>query len=511
MREEIDLILLVQNDAEYEVDLRAMIGAFFLGEKIKAVKPEDVAEYPKNLFSEFDIMITALYNTEDGQSYNNTTTRLRIEEKGRVLYSAYVYGDYKNRSKYRNKLKLAIYRLLSSYTGRELPWGSMTGMRPTKIASGALAKDKTREEIMEYYKYTYDVSEKKAELAYKVALKEKNIMDTVDPITDYSLYIGIPFCPTRCLYCSFAAYPIYEYEKKVDEYLEALKQELQYISFINRHRNLVAAYIGGGTPTSLSAEQLDDLLGYIKSIFDTSSLREFTVEAGRPDSITREKLEALKKHGVTRISINPQTMNAETLRTIGRAHSPADIKWAMAEARKVGFKNINMDIIAGLPGEDIDDMSYTLDEIEAMKPESLTVHSLAIKRSANLNQRFGEFKGEINHDMELMLATANARALNAGLEPYYLYRQKNIAGNLENVGYAKKGYECIYNIFIMEERLDTFAAGAGGITRLLNIENGITTRVDRVENVKNIDEYIDRIDEMLERMAQGVDGRVLVE
>lgn len=496
------MILLVQNDAEYEVDLRAMIAAFFLGEKIKAVKPEEVATYTREMFSEFSLMITALYDEK--------TTSLRLEEKGRVLYTAYVYGDYTNRTRYRNKLKLAIYRLLSNYTGRTLPWGSLTGMRPTKIATSALNKGKIKEEVLEYYNYTYDTSKEKAELATEVAIKEKSVMETVDPKKDYCLYIGIPFCPTRCLYCSFAAYPINEYHAKVDEYVETLKQELQYISFLNRNRNLVAIYIGGGTPTSLSDKQLENLLSCIKDTFDLSALREYTIEAGRPDSIRREKLEVMKKFGCSRISINPQTMNAETLRVIGRAHTPADIKMAVREARKVGFHNINMDIIAGLPGETKRDMEYTLDEIAKMEPESLTVHSLAIKRSAKLNERFGEFKGEINKDMDAMLSLAAERAREAGMEPYYLYRQKNIAGNLENVGYAKKGLECIYNILIMEERLDTFAAGAGAITRLLTTENGQVTRVDRVENVKNVEEYISRIDEMLERKSAGVDSRTLL-
>ena len=231
--------------------------------------------------------------------------------------------------------------------------------------------------------YTYDASEEKASLATRVAMTEQSIIEEIDPIKDYILYIGIPFCPTRCLYCSFAAYPIHEYESEVDKYLETLKQELTHISFMNRHRRLVAVYIGGGTPTSLSEKQLEQLMVAVNETFDMSDLLEFTVEAGRPDSITREKLEVLKKKGCTRISINPQTMNSFTLRTIGRAHTPADIKWAMNEARKVGFKNINMDIIAGLPGERLVDLEYTLGEIEKMMPESLTVHSLAIKRAAN--------------------------------------------------------------------------------------------------------------------------------
>lgn len=288
-----------------------------------------------------------------------------------------------------------------------------------------------------------------------------------------------------------------------------MKQELQHIAFVNRNRNLVAVYMGGGTPTSLNSTELGSIIQCVRETFDISKLREFTVEAGRPDSITREKLEMMKKHGVTRISINPQTMNADTLRKIGRAHTPADIKQAMRDARKIGFKNINMDIIAGLPGETLTEMEYTLDQIAELAPESLTVHSLAIKRAAHLNERFEEFENDINHDTDKMLSLVAARTKKAGLEPYYLYRQKNIAGNLENVGYSKPGLECIYNILIMEESLDTFAAGAGAITRLLTTDNGKVTRVDRVENCKNVDEYMSRIDEMLERKNAGVAARLL--
>ena len=496
------MILLVQSDAEYEIDLRAMVSAFFLGEKVRIAKPEEVAEYRKTMFSEIRLMLTALYDDRN--------TSLKLEEHGHVLYSAYVYGDYKDRKRFRNKLKLAIYRLLSEYTGRTLPWGSLTGMRPTKIAASSLAKGKSKEEIVENYMYTYDASEEKASLATRVAMTEQSIIEEIDPIKDYILYIGIPFCPTRCLYCSFAAYSIHEYESEVDKYLETLKQELTHISFMNRHRRLVAVYIGGGTPTSLSEKQLEQLMVAVNETFDMSDLLEFTVEAGRPDSITREKLEVLKKKGCTRISINPQTMNSFTLRTIGRAHTPADIKWAMNEARKVGFKNINMDIIAGLPGERLVDLEYTLGEIEKMMPESLTVHSLAIKRAAKLNQQFDDFKNEINKDTDKMLSMAAKWCEEKGLQPYYLYRQKNIAGNLENVGYSKPGLECVYNVLIMEERIDTFAAGAGGITRLLSIEDGEIKRVDRVENVKNVDDYITRIDEMIERKSQGIAGRVLL-
>ena len=484
------MILLVQNDAEYEVDLRAMIGAFFLGEKVRTAKPDEVAQYDKEMFSQIDIMITALFDEKN--------TSIRMEEKGRVLYSAYVYGDYTDRKRYRNKLKLAIYRLLSEYTGRSLPWGSLTGMRPTKIASAALAKGKSASEIVDYYNYTYDASEEKAKLATDVAIKEREIIETVNPITDYCLYVGIPFCPTRCLYCSFAAYPLMQYESKVGDYIDCLKKELPFISYLNRNRRLVAIYIGGGTPTSLSAKQLDELMTCINESFDLSSLREYTVEAGRPDSIKKDKLEVLKKRGCTRISINPQTMNADTLRTIGRAHSPAEVKWAMKEARKQGFDNINMDLIAGLPGETIDDVKHTIDELTKLSPDSLTVHSLAIKRASRLKRWMEENELEITMDYDEAMRICAEGAKKIGLNPYYLYRQKQMAGNLENTGYSTPGKEGLYNILIMEEIQSIVAIGAGSVSKCVYPDG----RIERCDNVKDIDLYLSQIDEMIERKSK---------
>jgi oxygen-independent coproporphyrinogen-3 oxidase len=286
------------------------------------------------------------------------------------------------------------------------------------------------------------------------------------------------------------------YKDKVKAYLDTLEQELQYISYAYRDRNLISVYIGGGTPTSLDHQELEVLLSYIARYFDFSNVREYTVEAGRPDSITEEKLMVMKKMGVTRISINPQTMNDQTLRTIGRAHTAEQAKIAFRMARKAGFDNINMDLIAGLPGEDKASMQHTLEEIRSLGPDSLTVHSLAIKRAANLKQQMAEYGATINKDMDAMLNLVARTAAQAGMEPYYMYRQKNIGGNLENVGYSTKGKECLYNILIMEEITDIIAAGAGASTKLtFHAEN----RVERVENCKSVDDYINRFDEMLER------------
>lgn len=342
----------------------------------------------------------------------------------------------------------------------------------------------------------------KAELATTVAENEHRLVKGIDLDNDYCLYVGIPFCPSRCLYCSFTSYPIGIYAEKAKTYIDTLCKELAYVAEQYKHKRLVAIYIGGGTPTSISHELLAVLLKQIQTVFRlqepevAGGLVEFTVEAGRPDSITPEKLAVMKEYGVTRISINPQTMNDETLRTIGRAHNAAQVKEAFAMARQAGFDNINMDLIAGLPGEDLDSMRHTLAQVRALAPESLTVHSLAIKRAANLNQQMDDYKSAIHHDMDAMHTAAQETAQTLGMEPYYLYRQKNIGGNLENVGYAKPGCECLYNILIMEEMTDIIAAGAGASTKLVyHAEN----RVERVENCKSVDDYINRFDEMLDR------------
>ncbi len=471
------MILLEQNSNEYNNDLRAMIMAFFPG--VKIVEKLDDESMPKFVFvARYEEQATSLAILDD---FSDMET---------------IEGDYLDKATFRNKLKLASYQLLSRYSGRELPWGDLTGVRPTKIAMAELEKGRNFEDAVANYIDTYQVSEGKAKLATKVADFEKGVIASIDRENDYCLYVGIPFCPSRCLYCSFTSYPIALYEKKAAEYIETLKKEIDYISDVYKDKNLVSVYIGGGTPTSISHELLDNLLTHINSSFDMCKCREFTVEAGRPDSITGEKLMVMKKHNISRISINPQTMNDETLKVIGRAHTVEQTKEAFKLARECGFDNINMDLIAGLPGENIDSMKHTLDEIKKLSPESLTVHSLAIKRAANLKQQLGEYGDAINQDMDAMLDMVADVATELGMEPYYLYRQKNIGGNLENVGYAKKGLECLYNILIMEEITDIIAAGAGASTKVTYHKEN---RVERVENCKSVDDYINRFDEMLER------------
>ena len=386
--------------------------------------------------------------------------------------------------------------MLVKRTGHELPWGSLTGIRPTKIALSRLEDGWKEEDIRKFMKETYMTSDEKINLSIEIAAREKRLLEPLDYDRGYSLYVGIPFCPTTCLYCSFTSYPIGRWQGRTGEYFQALFKEMDYVAEKKKGCTLDTVYFGGGTPTSLSPADLDTLITKLKNTFDFSTVQEFTVEAGRPDSITREKLEVLKKHGVTRISINPQTMKQETLKIIGRRHTVEDVKDRFHMARELGFDNINMDLIIGLPEEDLDDVRSTMEQVKELGPDSLTVHSLAIKRAARLNTMKEVYKDlKITNTQEMIDLTAEyARGM--GLEPYYLYRQKNMAGNFENVGYAKPGKACLYNILIMEEKGDILACGAGTTTKITYPDEN---RLERVENVKDVEQYISRINEMIER------------
>lgn len=403
--------------------------------------------------------------------------------------------EYDERTGTKNKIKQRLYALLVERTGRMLPWGSLTGIRPTKIALTRLDEGMAGDQIARYMKETYFASDEKIDLSIDIAKREKALLSGMDYQKGYSLYIGIPFCPTTCLYCSFTSYPIDWWKDRTGLYLDTLFRELDYVAQEKRGCPVETVYIGGGTPTSLSPKELDRLLLKVKRTFDFSTVSEFTVEAGRPDSITREKLRVLKNHGVTRISINPQTMKQETLDLIGRRHTVEDVREKFIMAREEGFDNINMDLIIGLPQEELEDVRLTMEAVKALGPDSLTVHSLAIKRAARLNTMKEVYKDlKITNTQEMVDLTA-AYARDMGMNPYYLYRQKNMAGNFENVGYASPGKACIYNILIMEEQQTIVACGAGSASKRVYPDG----RIERCENVKDVALYIEKIDEMIER------------
>ncbi len=377
------------------------------------------------------------------------------------------------------------------------PWGILTGIRPSKIATKLLLEGMNDKAAADYFVNEYGTDPQKAMLAVSVARAELPIREAMYK-DGVSIYIGVPFCPTRCLYCSFVTCGTRQALKLVDKYLEMLKREIEYTAEILKQNQdkIETVYIGGGTPTTLTAPQLDDLISHMYSHFDLTACREFTVEAGRPDTVTREKLEVLKKHRVSRISINPQSMNAETLKLIGRAHTPEQIKEAVILARECGFDNINMDIIAGLPGENLDMFKYTIDEVEALSPENTTVHVMSIKRSSRLHEYLNEYMLTDGEVVSHMVKYAYEYLEKCGKHPYYMYRQKNQLGNLENVGYAKSGFDNLYNVYIMEEIQSIISLGCGGVTKTVD---RTTDRIERIFNVKEPQDYILRIDEMLKR------------
>lgn len=404
--------------------------------------------------------------------------------------------EIEDQKAYKNAMKRHLYEIFSKASKKTLPWGILTGIRPTKIIYEMLERGMEEAEIFIHMKEEYLCSEEKVAMSIGIAKREKELLESMDYKNGYSIYIGIPFCPSTCLYCSFTSYSITKFEKEVERYLEALEKELLFGSTCFPNKKLTTVYLGGGTPTTLTAKQLDRLLGFLKKHFDFSQVKEFCVEAGRPDSITKEKLEVLKKWGVDRISINPQSMQQKTLDLIGRKHTVEEVKEAFWLARETGHDNINMDIIIGLPGEKPEDVLDSLKQIQELNPDSLTVHTLALKRAARLNMEKEQYEDLKAQGVSKMMDMTMRFAEDNHYLPYYLYRQKNMAENLENIGYARYGKEGIYNILIMEEQQTILAFGAGALSKFVFHEEH---RIERVDNVKSITDYIGRIDEMIER------------
>ncbi len=421
------------------------------------------------------------------------------EDGNLILKKKYYYDKIDTPREKKRVIKMSLYLCLKEVTGYEPRWGMITGIRPAKTVNELFDEGHDKEYVMNYLTKMYCASKEKARLAINVAEAERDILKN-NTKKDYSLYIGIPFCPSRCLYCSFTSYALSQYGKRVDEYLDKLIEELEFISQNMEGKRLMTVYVGGGTPTSLNEKQLERLLKAVKENFDLENALEYTVEAGRPDTITKEKLELLKSYKVERISINPQTMNLKTLEEIGRNHTVSQVVEVYNEAREIGFKNINMDLILGLPNETEEDVKNTMEEILKLNPSSITVHTLAVKRASRLKENLEKYDFVQTELMEKMIEISFEYAKKMDMEPYYMYRQKNMVGNFENVGYSKKGFESIYNIEIMEEKQTVIAAGAGAVSKIYDFE---TNGISRIFNVKSVEEYISRFEEMLERKRAG--------
>ncbi|BCJ93487.1 coproporphyrinogen III oxidase [Anaerocolumna cellulosilytica] len=487
-------IYLLNEDFEY--DIHALTKAFYPKETIKVIKKSfDIFE----LIEERTGNLVLCKEEEELKIYLSITKGticLAVLKDGaeRITYEEKIKDGSK--SALRNSVKQLLYNSLSKLSGYMLPWGTLTGVRPTKIALELLENGVKDDEIENRMKEVYYCSQEKTKLSLLVAQKEYELLKEIDYQNSYSIYIGIPFCPSTCLYCSFTSYSLERSGHLMEEYLQALYKEITFAGTCLKEKKLITVYLGGGTPTTLTAKQLDGLLNHIKTNLTMSAVVEFTVEAGRPDSITKEKLLVLKKHGISRISINPQTMNQNTLDAIGRKHTVEEVKKAFLLARECGHDNINMDLIIGLPLEDEKQVEYTLQEIGALKPDSLTIHTLALKRAARLNTEKQSYQDIHYGDAKKMLFLTQEFARIQGYEPYYLYRQKNMAENLENTGYALKGKEGLYNILIMEDKQTILALGAGALSKFIFPKEN---RIERVENVKSLKDYIERIDEMIER------------
>ncbi len=557
------MITVQLNEPDFEYDIHSLVKAFYPQHDV-LVKAMPREEFPESVFHlvvnydrknhmiDFKFYEREQQETQEDDNVAREETVAQNQENGaaeeKMTLGGNVLVDFADRKKTKNELKQQLYYLLTLYAGKTLPWGTLTGIRPTKIPMELLEEGKSEDEIRSYMKETYFASDEKIELSLAVAKRELELLSRIDYENGYSLYVGIPFCPSTCLYCSFTSYPLAKWANRMDEYLDALEKEIAFTAEACKHKVLNSVYIGGGTPTTLSAEQMDRLLTMIGSYFgiadeqgrmiyadehmndasvvdeaqnsmdeagvendstDAESkmgkvrkqtqLLEFTVEAGRPDSITREKLEVIHKHNISRISINPQTMKEETLRLIGRQHTVQQTIDSFKLAREVGFDNINMDLIVGLPEESIEDVRETMRQLEELDPDNITVHSLAIKRAARLRMQKEQYENlHIENTAQTIDLTAEC-CHEMGLEPYYLYRQKNMAGNFENVGYAKPGKAGVYNILIMEEKQTIMALGAGATTKVV-FEDG--KRIERVGNVKDITNYLERVDEMVERKRE---------
>ena len=370
----------------------------------------------------------------------------------------------------------------------------------------------SEEEIIEIFKNKHLASEEKAKLCIEIAKAEESFVNKSS--NSIAIYIGMAFCPTRCFYCSFAANPITGNKKLVSPYLEALIKEIKAIKkYVNdRKLNIESVYFGGGTPTAVNNEEFEIVMKEAYEAFvKNKKVKEFTVECGRPDSITREKLQTMLNYDVTRISINPQTMNDDTLKMIGRGHNSSEVIEKFNLARSMGFNDINMDMIIGLPGEGIKEVLHTKEEILKLKPDSLTVHGLSLKRASILYENFVLKKGiQVKKQNELAAMYEESRKLanELGLKPYYMYRQKNMVGNMENLGYSRKGAECIYNIEMIEDKQTIIALGADAVSKVVFLDEN---RIERFANIKDVREYVSRIEEMIEGKIKLLDSLYLKE
>lgn len=473
--------------------------------------PLDMSYDYGHLFSAFPTLMqgTAVYELNQVVSEDkivSTLIKTGSEEiwHQETLWSA-LNASFQLKKDLKVFLKLNAHDLLSQIEPSTNPYGTLVGIRPVKLVHELLRLKRSKEEISACLKAFYRVSDEKIALMQQIATLEQPILEADDD-GKISLYICIPFCRTRCLYCSFPANSVSQKGHLMDKYVDCLTKEINAMSIDLKQRGLMVdcIYIGGGTPTALNHAQLENLLKTVTTVFDMSAVQEFTVEAGRPDTLDSEKLALIKHYGVDRICVNPQTMVNETLKAIGRDHTAEAVTQLYNEAKAYNFSSINMDLIAGLDQEGLPEMNKTLDEVLALRPENITLHTLALKRASKLNELGQGSNMQSAETVSEMVGVATSRLMAAGYEPYYMYRQKQMIGNLENIGFALPGKVCLYNVRIMEEQHSIVALGAGAISKVYFADEN---RLERFSNSKGLEDYMARIDEMIAKKKEWLTSR----
>ncbi|MGL4821061.1 MAG: coproporphyrinogen III oxidase, partial [Bacilli bacterium] len=450
---------------------------YFTGEGVQFLRP--LTHVAKLYFEQVTI------HTEQTEDATLTICMARINETtlsgrltvGDITYETIstIHSQKDTKRALRNAVLYAVVQLLTEHTGIVQPWGILTGVRPTKLMHGFLRDGLTEESAIHILRTQYGVSEEKAKLLARIVkVQLQTVPDLYTCAKEVSLYIGIPYCPTKCAYCTFPAYAILPNKKNVPRFLAALHEEVIAMGAVLKQKGIriSSIYYGGGTPTSISAEEMDALYTLVETSMPMEGVREVTVEAGRPDTITEEKLAVLRKHGIDRISVNPQSFTDATLKAIGRHHTVQETIDKFHLARQGGMDNINTDLIVGLPGEDLAHLAHSLSETEKLMPESVTVHTLSFKRASEMTRDKDRFPVASREEVSRMVHRATEWMNEHGYAPYYLYRQKNILGNLENVGYSKPGRESVYNIMIMEEAQSIIGIGCGASSKFVSPTTG---------------------------------------
>lgn len=474
-------MILINENNSFQYEMEKVCRIFYPDEKIKTLNSYEETDENKVVHTKIeDSTISVVVKIND-----RTIQKSCIDEKEDTEM----------------QMARLLVRILEELTGIHPSWGVLTGIRPSKLMKNEIEKV-GREKAIEVFKERFLADEKKAILAAEVSQREEKIIKTTSD-EHFSLYISIPFCPSRCKYCSFVSHSIERTNKLIEPYIENLCKEIEISGKITKQVGITpdTVYVGGGTPTTLNEEQLEKILESVKNNFDLSNLKEYTVEAGRPDTVTQGKLELLKKYGVERISINAQTFNDEVLQANGRRHSVEEFYRAYEIARKVGFESINTDLIAGLQDDTLESFQNSIDSAIRINPENITVHTLSLKRSSSMSTEGEKIKNDAKTASE-MIDYAQTKLAQNGYFPYYMYRQSKILGNLENVGWCKTDKECAYNIFMMEECSTIISCGAGAVTKLKEpASNGLK----RIFNFKYPYEYNNRFDEMIERKNEITD------